>query len=47
MQIKINKERQELRLNMFKIIIDKYDKKDLEKILLRYGIEEYKLNKKA
>jgi hypothetical protein len=47
MEIKINKERQELRLKMFKMIMDKYDKKDLEKILLRYGIEEYKLSKKA
>ncbi len=46
-EIQINKERKEHRLKIIQMIIDKYDKEDLKKILLRYGVEEYKQNKKA
>jgi len=47
MKIKINKDRQEQRLKIINMIIYKYDKDDLQKILLRYGLDEYKQNNKA
>ena len=47
MKIKINKDRQEQRLKIINMIINKYDKDDLKKILLRYGLDEYKQNNKA
>ena len=46
-EIQINKERKEHRLKNIQMIIDNFEVEDLKKILLRYGLDEYKQNNKA